>query len=422
MLIAAAGLSSRGRPSIAHASDGRGARPTRARPPAPGWRSPRSRPASSSRSRPTSRTDIAAAPFLWVVPLALYLLTFVAVFRERPWIAHATVAPAGADPGGAARDRHCSAATSVFWLAMIVRQSRRLFVLLALLCHGELYRRRPAPARLTEFYLWVSVGGVHRRHLRRRWSRPMCSTEYYEYPILIAGGAAGAAGHVRRRRAPLSGEAGPVLAVAGARHRRRSSRSTSICPPRPNCRSNRAGRAGRPHAVAAPPPGALLRRWWCSRSSSPALWQPGFNRDRDRRAASSASTRWSRPPTARHRLLLSRHHHARRRAHRDAGGDAGRPARAADLLLFRRADLGGDRGGARRAGGLGASRPSVSAPAASPATAATARAGRSSRSIRTWCGSPATRAISASCRRARRLPIVLGDARLTLPRRRRATT
>ena len=36
-------------------------------------------------------TDIAAAPFLWVVPLAIYLLTFVAVFRERPWIAHANV-------------------------------------------------------------------------------------------------------------------------------------------------------------------------------------------------------------------------------------------------------------------------------------------------------------------------------------------
>ena len=36
-------------------------------------------------------TDIAAAPFLWVLPLAIYLLTFVAAFRERPWIAHANV-------------------------------------------------------------------------------------------------------------------------------------------------------------------------------------------------------------------------------------------------------------------------------------------------------------------------------------------
>src|ERR1043166_3292172 len=36
-------------------------------------------------------TDLAAAPFLWVIPLALYLLTFVGVFRERPWIAHERV-------------------------------------------------------------------------------------------------------------------------------------------------------------------------------------------------------------------------------------------------------------------------------------------------------------------------------------------
>ena len=112
-------------------------------------------------------TDVAAAPFLWVLPLALYLLTFVAVFRDRPWIcARARVArlvPIVVAPlaigllGG----------DHVFWLAMIVAQSRG-FVLLALLCHGELYRRRPAPARLTEFYLWISLGGVHRRHLCRR--------------------------------------------------------------------------------------------------------------------------------------------------------------------------------------------------------------------------------------------------------------
>ena len=37
-------------------------------------------------------TDVAAAPFLWVAPLALYLLTFVGVFRDRPWIRHQTVA------------------------------------------------------------------------------------------------------------------------------------------------------------------------------------------------------------------------------------------------------------------------------------------------------------------------------------------
>ncbi len=39
-------------------------------------------------------TDVAAAPFLWVLPLALYLLTFIGVFRDRPWMSHQSVAAA----------------------------------------------------------------------------------------------------------------------------------------------------------------------------------------------------------------------------------------------------------------------------------------------------------------------------------------
>ena len=49
-------------------------------------------------------TDVAAAPLLWVLPLALYLLTFVAVFRDKPWFSHELVVQARAVPGRAARD------------------------------------------------------------------------------------------------------------------------------------------------------------------------------------------------------------------------------------------------------------------------------------------------------------------------------
>ena len=103
-------------------------------------------------------TDIAAAPLLWVLPLALYLLTFVAVFQDRAWIRHDTVAlavPLVVAPlaiGLLGRD-------PVFWLA-VMSINLVAFFLLALLCHGALYRRRPAPARLTEFYFWVALGGV----------------------------------------------------------------------------------------------------------------------------------------------------------------------------------------------------------------------------------------------------------------------
>ena len=93
-----------------------------------------------------------------MLPLARYLLTFVAVFRDRPWMDHTTVArmipfavvPLSIGLLGGQRP---------FWLALVAI-NLVAFVLLTLLCHGELYRRRPVPARLTEFYLWTSLGGV----------------------------------------------------------------------------------------------------------------------------------------------------------------------------------------------------------------------------------------------------------------------
>ncbi len=128
-------------------------------------------------------TDVAAAPFLWVLPLALYLLTFVAVFRERPWIDHAfilravpfVVAPLAVSLLG--RDK-------IYWAAVIGLNLVAFFVL-AVACHGELYRRRPAAARLTEFYLWTSVGGVI-GGIFAGLVAPNIFNGTYEYPILIA--------------------------------------------------------------------------------------------------------------------------------------------------------------------------------------------------------------------------------------------
>lgn len=128
-------------------------------------------------------TDLAAAPFLWVVPLALYLLTFVAVFRERPWIAHAivlriipyAVAPLAisAFNGGKA-----------FWVVIIVL-NLLVFVLIALGCHGEAYRTRPHRGRLTEFYLWISFGGMI-GGVCAGLIAPNVFNNTYEYPILLA--------------------------------------------------------------------------------------------------------------------------------------------------------------------------------------------------------------------------------------------
>jgi hypothetical protein len=128
-------------------------------------------------------TDVAAAPLLWIVPLALYLLTFVAVFRERPWLRHETaifLVPFIIGPlsiGILGGDK-------IFWAATIVLNLAG-FALLCLVCHGELYRRRPAPARLTEYYLWVSFGGAVGGVLTGLVA-PNVFSNTYEYPILIA--------------------------------------------------------------------------------------------------------------------------------------------------------------------------------------------------------------------------------------------
>ena len=102
-------------------------------------------------------TDVASAPFLWVAPLALYLLTFVIAFQAKPWIPlpvtlvlQATftimvVALVGMTTGQ--------------WL-MLLGLHLLAFFFTTLMCHQQLAARRPAPDRLTEFYLLMSLGGV----------------------------------------------------------------------------------------------------------------------------------------------------------------------------------------------------------------------------------------------------------------------
>jgi hypothetical protein len=156
-------------------------------------------------------TDLASAPFLWVLPLALYLLTFVAMFRDRPWLSHATVArlvpfavaPLAVGLLGGQRP---------FWLALVA-VNLVAFVLLALLCHGELYRRRPAPARLTEFYLWTSLGGVL-GGVFAALAAPHLFSLVYEYPILIAAALLVLPGVFAGGPGRIVAEAAPVLILA----------------------------------------------------------------------------------------------------------------------------------------------------------------------------------------------------------------
>jgi hypothetical protein len=156
-------------------------------------------------------TDLASAPFLWVLPLALYLLTFVATFRERPWLSHSTVArlvpfavaPLSVGLLGGQRP---------YWLALVAI-NLAAFVLLALLCHGELYRRRPASAHLTEFYLWTSLGGALGGMFAAIVAQHLF-TQVYEYPILIVAALLALPGVSQGGPRRLIVQTGPVLMLA----------------------------------------------------------------------------------------------------------------------------------------------------------------------------------------------------------------
>ena len=103
-------------------------------------------------------TDVAAVPFLWVVPLAIYLLTFVVVFA-RP----------GRTTPRLPLELHALLVTVLvliaFWRVDLDQRwgyplHLGVFAITALVLHGELAATRPAPVHLTEFYLWMALGGA----------------------------------------------------------------------------------------------------------------------------------------------------------------------------------------------------------------------------------------------------------------------
>ena len=104
-------------------------------------------------------TDVASIPMLWIVPLALYLLTFVIVFARKVVIFRHAFAVWLQPP--------FLLILAVAIALMMQRSVTALapthlaaFFLTALVCHGELAKDRPSVDHLTEFYLWMSVGGM----------------------------------------------------------------------------------------------------------------------------------------------------------------------------------------------------------------------------------------------------------------------
>lgn len=128
-------------------------------------------------------TDVAAAPLLWVLPLSLYLLTWVLVFQSRPLLPHQWML----------RAQPLAIAGVVILLAVGGEQNLLLtlgghqlcFFVIAMACHGELARTRPAAKYLTGFYVALSFGGMV-GGLFAGLIAPFTFSWVAEYPILLA--------------------------------------------------------------------------------------------------------------------------------------------------------------------------------------------------------------------------------------------
>ncbi len=126
-------------------------------------------------------TDVAAVPLLWVVPLALYLLSFVIVFARRPVLRHRWMVIFQV-PALVLLAATMSWSHNLLWAELLIHLEA--FFIAAMVCHGELAARRPAARHLTEFYLWMSVGGVL-GGLFNALLAPVLFDSVLEYPLMV---------------------------------------------------------------------------------------------------------------------------------------------------------------------------------------------------------------------------------------------
>jgi SAM-dependent methyltransferase len=176
--------------------------------------------------------NVAAIPFLWVLPLSLYLLTFILCFEGSGWYRRVAYLPLLVVALGAMSytmftimDRHVvirGVTIGAVWI-MVALYGLGLFTC-CMVCHGELVRLKPHPRYLTKFYLMISAGGALGGILVGLIA-PRVFRSFYEMPLGVVGCALlvllalrldpGASGWFRGWRA-LAPAAGVLFALAMA--------------------------------------------------------------------------------------------------------------------------------------------------------------------------------------------------------------
>ncbi len=102
--------------------------------------------------------DVAVIPLLWLLPMGLYLLSFILCFHHERWYSRAGYGIAL----GAALVQTCVVLFQGIYVSLPIQIASYCFTLFicCMVCHGELVRLKPRPRHLTSFYLMVSAGGA----------------------------------------------------------------------------------------------------------------------------------------------------------------------------------------------------------------------------------------------------------------------
>ncbi len=130
--------------------------------------------------------NVAAIPFLWILPLTLYLLSFILCFENPRWY-HRSIF---------LRLFGVAVASMAYALSEEFQNTRYLFTVLipffaaglficCMVCHGELVRLKPPPSRLTSFYVMIALGGAL-GGVFVGLIAPRVFTGYYELPLGLA--------------------------------------------------------------------------------------------------------------------------------------------------------------------------------------------------------------------------------------------
>jgi protein-L-isoaspartate O-methyltransferase len=135
--------------------------------------------------------NVASVPFMWIVPLVIYLVSFILTFDGRNWYMRswylslicilaplmliglqARISSTGAPEWGL---MHFEQAVPLYALGLFVA---------TMFCHGELVQRKPSSGYLTRFYLMVSLGGAL-GGLFFGLAAPLLFKTYMEFPLLL---------------------------------------------------------------------------------------------------------------------------------------------------------------------------------------------------------------------------------------------